>query len=135
MTKTHINEISKKIIAVAIEVHKNLGPGLLEEIYKDAMIVELTVSGLKFEVEKEIDVYYKTYKLRRKYRQDLIVEDCVIIELKAVDSISPIFKAKLATYLELNQKPKGFIFNFNVLNLTGEGMVPWVNHLYAALPE
>ncbi len=135
MTKSDINLISNKIIGAAIEVHKTLGPGLLEEIYRDAMVIELRLAGLKFEIEKPILVSYKGHDLKRNYRQDIIVEDCIIVELKATDSITPIFKAKLATYMELNQKPKGLLFNFNVINLTKEGMVSWVNKLYSELPE
>lgn len=134
LTKSLIDQISHNVIGAAIEVHRHLGPGLLEEIYKDAMIIELSLRNINFEVEKNIDVNYKGHVLNRKYRQDIIVENLIIVELKAIDAIHPIHKAKLATYLLLNEKPKGLLFNFNVLNLTKEGMVPWVNQYYSDLP-
>jgi GxxExxY protein len=90
---------------------------------------------MNFEIEKPIEVQYNNIPLKRNYRQDIIVEDLVIVELKAIDAIAPIHKAKLATYMILNEKPKGLLFNFNVLNITKEGMIPWVNDFYKILPD
>ena len=107
------NDITEKIIACAIEVHRNLGPGLLESIYEKALCLELSQSGLSFESQKPVPVLYKT-KALGEFRLDLLVEDQVVVELKAVDRNDPVFKAQLLSYLKLTGRKLGLLINFNV---------------------
>lgn len=111
------NEISEKIIGCAIEVHKALGPGLLESAYLECLFYELTMMGLKVEKQKALPLIYKEIKLDAGYRLDLIVENKVIIELKSVDAINEIHIAQVLTYLKLSGCKLGLLMNFNVLRL------------------
>lgn len=97
ITKTYINNLAYKIVGAAIEVHKELGQGLLEDIYKDCLVLELRSAGVFVEVEKRIDIFYKGIQIERHYRQDIIVDNLVIAELKSQDGILPIHKAQLLT--------------------------------------
>jgi GxxExxY protein len=109
-----LNEITKIIIGCAIEVHKNLGPGMLESAYEECLIFELIQKGLKTEKQLPVPVVYKEIKLDYGYRIDVLVENSIIIELKAVDSINPVHEAQLLTYMKFAQKPVGLLINFNV---------------------
>ncbi|HEX8396026.1 MAG TPA: GxxExxY protein [Pyrinomonadaceae bacterium] len=109
-----LNFITDKIIGCAIEVHKTLGPGLLESAYEECLCFELSQSGLHFERQVDLPVVYKRVKLDCGYRMDLVVEDSVIVEIKAVDSILPVHEAQLLSYLKLANKPLGLLMNFHV---------------------
>ena len=109
-----INKITEKIIGSAIEVHKNLGPGLLESAYEECLCYELDKNGLYFERQKPVPVVYKEIKLDCGYRPDLIVEKEIIVELKSIDSIAPIHEAQMLTYLRFANKKIGLLINFNV---------------------
>jgi GxxExxY protein len=109
-----LNDITKIIIGCAIEVHKNLGPGMLESAYEECLIFELIQKGLKTEKQLPVPVVYKEIKLDYGYRIDVLVENSIIIELKAVDSINPVHEAQLLTYMKFAQKPVGLLINFNV---------------------
>jgi GxxExxY protein len=109
-----LNEITKIIIGCAIEVHRNLGPGLLESAYEECLIFELKQKGLNIERQKPVPVVYKDIKLDYGYRIDVLVENAVVIELKAVDSINPVHEAQLLTYMRFAEKQIGLLFNFNV---------------------
>lgn len=135
LTKTYVNDLAFKVVGASIEVHKELGPGLLEDIYKDCLALELRNSGLYVQIEKKVDIFYKGCQIDRHYRQDLVIENCLIVEIKAQEAIAPIHKAQLLTYMKLNEMPKGLLINFNVLNLTKEGLVPMVNELFRSLPD
>jgi GxxExxY protein len=135
LTKTYVNDLAFKVVGASIEVHKELGPGLLEDIYKDCLALELRTSGLYVQIEKKVDIFYKGCQIDRHYRQDLVIENCLIVEIKAQEAIAPIHKAQLLTYMKLNEMPKGLLINFNVLNLTKEGLVPMVNELFRSLPD
>jgi GxxExxY protein len=108
-----INELSGKIIGCAIEVHKQLGPGLLESVYSEALCVELNECGIEYKKECSFPIIYKGYKLNSKLRADLIVEDLIIVELKCVEKILDIHRAQLLTYLKLLEKKLGLLMNFN----------------------
>lgn len=109
------NELSEIIIGAAIEVHKNLGPGLLESAYEAALFYELsTVSGLTVQRQLPVKVVYKGQRLDVGYRIDLLINDLIIIELKTVEKISDVHLAQILTYLKLNNKHLGLIINFNV---------------------
>jgi GxxExxY protein len=108
------NEITGGIIGAAIEVHKVLGPGLLESAYEECLSYELFEKGLKFERQKAIPVVYKNIKLDCGYRIDLLVENLVVVELKAQDVILPVHEAQILTYLKFAEKKIGLLINFNV---------------------
>lgn len=108
------DKFSKEIIGAAIEVHRNLGPGLLESAYEECLCRELVIRGLTFERQKPLPLSYKGIKLDCGYRLDIVVEGLVILELKAVDRIEPIHEAQLLTYLKLAKLKLGILINFNV---------------------
>ena len=110
-------DITKVIIGCAIDVHKELGPGLLESAYEECLYYELQKAGLKVEKQKAIPVVYKEIKIDCGYRADLIVEDKIVIELKTVDEFNPVHEAQILTYLKFADKKLGLLINFNVLRL------------------
>ena len=120
------NEITEAIIGAAIEVHRALGPGLIEQPYEEALCHELHLRGLAFERQKSVPVNYKGVRLSANLRLDLIVEQRVIIDLKAKDQITGIDKAKLRTYLRLSDRRLGLIINLHVERLV-DGIVRVVN--------
>jgi len=122
------NEISKIIIGKAIEVHKALGPGLLESAYQECLYYELVESGLKVEKEKPMPIIYKEVKLDHGYRIDLLVEDKVVVENKTVDAILDVHEAQILTYLKLGDYKLGLLLNFNV-PLLKNGIRRYVNNL------
>jgi GxxExxY protein len=128
MDSKNINEISGEIIGAAIEVHKNIGPGLLESAYEACLCHELMLRKLTFKAQIPIPVIYKQERLECGYRLDLLVEDLVIVELKACGRIEPIHKAQLMTYLKLMDKQLGLIMNFKV-PLMRDGIQRVVNNL------
>jgi GxxExxY protein len=107
-------KITEKIIESAIEVHRHLGPGLLESAYEECLCFELKQHDLSFERQKPLPLKYKSVELDCGYRIDILVEDKVIVELKCVDKINPIHEAQLLTYLRLSDKKVGLILNFYV---------------------
>ena len=109
-----INQITEKIIGCAIEVHKSLGPGLLESAYEECLMFELQNSGLIAERQKPIPVVYKEIKLDCGYRIDILVENTVLIELKTVEAFNPVHEAQILTYMKFSQKRVGLLINFNV---------------------
>jgi GxxExxY protein len=124
----HENEISEKIIGCAIEVHRILGPGLLESVYEDALCHELKIQGIRFTRQKSVPIPYKDAKLGTDLRLDLLVEDKVIVDLKAKEILSKIDKPQLLTYLRLSEMRLGLIINFHV-KLMREGIHRVVNNL------
>jgi len=109
-----INNITQKIIGCALEVHKRLGPGLLEFAYEECLSFELVKAGLKIERQKHTPVVYKDIKLDCRYRIDILVENVVVIELKTVDEFNPVHEAQILTYLKFAGKSVGLLINFNV---------------------
>ena len=109
-----INQITSRIIAAAIEVHRTLGPGLLESVYHTCLLYELRLAGLKVESEKKIPVVYKGIVMDCSYDLDLLVEGKVIVELKCLEVVLPVHEAQLMTQLKLANKPVGLLLNFNV---------------------
>lgn len=109
-----INEITRKIIGFAIDVHKDLGPGLLGSAYEDCLAYELSNKGLKFKKQQHVPVIYREIILEFGYRIDLLVEDEIIIELKVVDALNPFHIAQVLTYMKFADKPIGLLTNFNV---------------------
>lgn len=117
-SEVEINRITEKIIGAAIEVHRTLGPGLLESTYQACPAYELRQRGLDVETEKELPVVCKGVKLDCGYRIDLRVNQTIIVELKAVDEVTPVYEAQLLSYLKLSGCPVGLLINFNVRHLT-----------------
>ncbi|HTC22215.1 MAG TPA: GxxExxY protein [bacterium] len=109
-----VNEITGQIVDSAIEVHRVLGPGLLESVYEACLVREISNRGLKFERQFPVAVVYKNEKLDIGFRIDLFVGNCVVVELKVVEEILPIHEAQILTYLKLTGNRVGLILNFNV---------------------
>ena len=112
--KIDINHLTGEVIGAAIEVHKILGPGLLESAYEECLSHELDLKRIQYEHQKSLPVEYKDVKLDCGYRLDLIVENRLIVELKAYESLLPIYEAQLLTYLKLTNIKVGLLMNFNV---------------------
>ncbi|MEK6742543.1 MAG: GxxExxY protein [Nitrospirota bacterium] len=122
------NQISKIIVDCCYKIHKTLGPGLLESVYLEVLIYELRKMGLTCEKEVGIPIHYEDITLELGFRADLIVQDLVIIELKAVEKVLPVHKKQLMTYLKLTGKKLGLLVNFNS-NLIKDGIERVVNGL------
>ena len=112
-----INQITEKIIGCAIEVHKFLGPGLLESAYEECLYYEINTVGLFVERQKPVPIMYKEIKLECGYRIDLLVENRVVVELKTVDAFSPVHEAQILTYMKFAGKEIGLLINFDVVLL------------------
>jgi len=111
------SDITGKILAAAIEVHRALGPGLLESIYTPCLHYELTARGLRFVAQRSIPIVYKGMSIPACYRIDLIVEDVIVVEVKSVAAILAVHESQLMTYLQLTECPVGQLINFNVPRL------------------
>ena len=122
------NEISSKIIGAAIEVHKQLGPGLLESTYETCLTYELKQMGLDVKQQQALPVVYKEVKLEAGYRIDLLVENKVIVEIKSVDALADIHTSQLLTYLKLKDLKLGLLINFNSVRVV-DGLKRIVNNL------
>jgi GxxExxY protein len=113
-TEAQRDPLTERVIGAAIEVHRTLGPGLLESAYEECMCRELSLAGLEFRRQVELPVVYKGVKLSAGFRIDLCVDEEVIVELKAVDKLLPIHEAQILTYLRLSGYHTGLLINFNV---------------------
>ena len=133
MTKQQINDLVYQVNGAAIEVHKAIGPGLLESVYHKCMVKELKLRGINFTSEMKVNVHYKGLDLDTELRCDLFVENILPVELKAVEYILPVHKAQILTYMKLLKRPKGLLINFIVSNIYKEGQQTFVNELYRKL--
>ena len=115
--KREFSELSNLVIGCAIEVHRVLGPGLLESAYRQCLTHELTINNISFQVEHSLPVHYKGIHLDCGYRLDFLIEDKIVIELKSVEQLKPIHEAQLLTYMKLAKVKQGFLINFNVRRL------------------
>jgi GxxExxY protein len=127
MNKEELNNLSGKIIGACIEVHKAMGPGLLEKIYECCLMEEFELSGIKAKSQVGIPLAYKGRELNRNYAIDILVENEIILELKSVEHMIPIFDAQIISYLKLADKRLGFLINFNV-PLAKTGIKRFVNN-------
>ena len=134
VTQRQINQLAYDIVGCAIEVHKQLGPGLLESIYQQCLAEELKTNGFKVLAEVPVPINYKGRQLKQELRLDLLVNNLIIVEIKAVETLLPVFKAQLLTYLKLAEKPKGLLINFHCRNIV-EQMIPLVTKQFAALDK
>ena len=135
MTKKYIDGLTYKVIGAAIEVHKELGPGLLESIYESCLRHLLEQKGLKVISQQRVPLHFQGLYLDCNLRFDLMVENLIIVEIKANDGLLPIHEAQLLTYLRLMERPKGILINFNCMNIFNEGQKTLVTKLYANLPH
>jgi GxxExxY protein len=109
--------LTNKIIACGIEVHRTLGPGLLESVYQECMVLELKGANLHVESDRRVPIEYKSHKIRSELKLDLLVGGCVVVELKAVERLHPVYLAQVITYLKLTGCPAGLLMNFNSVSL------------------
>jgi len=132
MTKKEVTQLSYEITGLAIKVHKELGPGLLESVYEKCLKYELETNGYDVKQQLLVKINYCDLELVSDLRIDLLVDDCVVVELKTVESILPIHEAQLLTYMKLLRKPQGLLINFNTTNLT-KSLKPLVNEYFSEL--
>jgi GxxExxY protein len=124
-----LNSIKRRVITCALKVHTAIGPGVLESVYQTCLLHELQKAGLSVHAQVALPVEYDGLRLDSGYRLDLLVENTVIVELKCVETLLPIHKAQLLTYLRLANKPLGLLLNFNVVHLR-EGIKRVLNNRY-----
>lgn len=134
-TKELLNALTYEIIGAAIEVHKYLGPGLLESVYQACIEEDLKQRGVPIQSQMIIPVEYKGLQIDALLRCDIFAYERIVVEIKAVEKILPIHEAQLLTYMKLLKVPKGILLNFNVTNIFKEGQKTFVNEFYRELPE
>lgn len=134
MTKKEVTQLSYEIVGYAIMVHKELGPGLLESIYEKCLKYELESNGYYVEQQVPVPINYKGLDIEAELRLDLMVNDCVIVELKATENFSPVYQAQLLSYMKLLKKPQGLLINFFTENIS-KSMKPFVNECFTDLPD
>ena len=135
MNKKVVDKLSYDVIGAAIEVHKAVGPGLIESVYYQCLKHELSLRGIGFLTELPVSVDFKGIDVTSDLRCDLFVEGLLVVELKAVSAFVPIHQAQLFTYMRLLKAPKGLLINFNSVNLFRDGQKTLVNEIYPELPE
>nr|WP_315141321.1 GxxExxY protein [uncultured Flavobacterium sp.] len=135
ITRTFLKELVYQVNGAAIEVHKSLGPGLLENIYHQCIKKELELRKINYSSELQIPLTYKGFELESKLRCDLFIENSLVVELKSVVEINPIFDAQLLTYMNLLKAPMGLLINFGVKNIYYEGQKTMVNEYYRELDD
>jgi len=135
ITKQYLNELTFKVIGCAIEVHKQLGPGLLESVYEKCFLRELALRGIGYKNQIWVPLQYKGVELGTELRLDVLIEDILCVELKAQEGLLPIHDAVLLSYMQMLQKPKGILINFHCVNIFKEGQKTLVNSLFSELPE
>lgn len=135
VTRSSLKDLVYQVNGAAIEVHKNIGAGLLENVYHQCLKKELELRKINFSSELQIPLNYKGYELESKLRCDLLIENSLVVELKSVTEINPIFEAQLLTYMNLLKAPMGLLINFNVKNIFYEGQKTMVNEYYRMLED
>jgi len=135
VTQKYLDELTYEVVGAAIEVHKIVGRGLLESVYHQCLKEELSQRKLNFFTEMRVPILYKEKELVTDFRCDLFVENCLVVELKAVSEINSIHQAQLLTYMKLLKAPKGIIINFNCFNIFKEGQKTLVNEYFKLLPK
>jgi GxxExxY protein len=134
MTKKEVTELSYKIVGCAIKVHKQLGPGLLESVYEKCLKYELIKNGHLVLQQVVVPVVYDEMSMDVDLRLDLLVDDTIVVELKAIEYVLPVHEAQLLTYMKLLEKPQGLLINFFTDNIS-KTLKPFVNEHFRALPE
>ncbi|WP_404987266.1 GxxExxY protein [Chryseobacterium sp. M5] len=134
MTKKEVTQLSYEITGLAIKVHKTLGPGLLESIYEECLKIELIKNGYDVKQQLYTTIDYEGVTIETKLIVDLLVNDLIILELKAVEEILPIHEAQLLTYMKVLKKPQGLLINFFTNNIT-KSLKPFINEYFKELPD
>ncbi|MHA8050471.1 GxxExxY protein [Aquirufa sp. ROCK-SH2] len=134
ITKKALTQLSYEIVGCAIKVHKEIGPGLLESVYEKCLRHELEMNGLHVKQQVTVPINYFGLNLESDLRLDLLVNDLIIIELKTVETLHPVYEAQLLTYMKLLEKPQGLLINFFTKNIT-RSLKPFVNEFYNQLPD
>lgn len=134
ITKKYLDELTYNVIGAAIDVHKHLGPGLLESVYEKCFLRELSIRNISYSNQLWVPVHYKGLELDAELRLDVLIEDVLCVELKAQEGLLPIHDAVLLSYMQMLQKPKGILINFHCTNIFKEGQKTLVNKLFAELP-
>lgn len=135
MTRSSLKDLVYQVNGAAIEVHKNIGAGLLENVYHQCLKKELELRKISFSSELQIPLNYKGFELESKLRCDLLIENSLVVELKSVTEINPVFEAQLLTYMNLLKVPIGLLINFNVKNIFYEGQKTMINEYYRMLED
>ncbi len=135
VTKKYLNELTYKVIGCAIEVHRQLGPGLIESVYEKCFLRELAIQGIIFTNQIWVPVHYKGINLDTELRLDVLIEEILCVELKAQEGVLPVHDAILLSYMQMLEKPKGIIINFHCTNIFKEGQRTLVNSLFSLLPD
>ncbi len=135
MTKKYLDELTYKIIGCCINVHSALGPGLLESVYHKCLEEEFRHQKIKFQSELIVPVVYRNLEINAQLRADFYIENCIVVELKAIDGIQPVHEAQLLTYLKLLESPKGILINFNCVNIFRQGQKTFVTEKYRNLDD
>lgn len=135
ITKAYLRALTYDVIGAAIEIHKALGPGLLESVYHECMKHELSLRGINFLTELSTPVCYKNITVATTLRCDLLIENCLAVEIKATKNIEPIVEAQILTYMKLLEAPQGLIINFNCINIFNDGQKTFVNDFYRYLED
>jgi len=133
LTKKYLDDLTYEVIGSAIEVHKQLGRGLLESVYHECLKEELSYRKINFLTELKAPLLYREKELNVNFRCDLFVENCLVVELKSVTEMNPIFEAQLYTYMNLLKAPKGILINFNCSNIFKNGQKTFVNDYFRNL--
>jgi GxxExxY protein len=133
-TKKSITQLSYQIAGLAIKVHRELGPGLLESVYEKCLKYELEKNGFRVSQQMFIPVIYDNLEMDIDLRLDLLVNDCIVIELKAVENLLPVHEAQILTYMKLLNKPQGLLINFYTDNIA-KSLKPFVNECFRELPD
>lgn len=134
INKSYVTQLSYDIVGCAISVHKELGPGLLESVYERCLIHELRLNGFEVKSQVTVPINYKDMEIDALLKLDILVNDLVIVELKAVETIHPVYEAQLISYMKLLQVPQGLLINFFTKNIKAS-MKPFVNEFFKALPD
>lgn len=135
ITQKYLDELTYQINGCAIEVHRQLDPGLLESVYQKCFNREISLRNFTHQNEIWVPVEYKGLLLEADLRLDVLVEDLIIVELKSIEGILPVHEAQVLTYMKLLKKPKGILINFNCTNIFKEGQKTFVNEYYSNLPK
>lgn len=134
MTKKQITQLSYEITGFAIKVHKTLGAGLLESIYEKCLVHELIKNGYEVKQQVKVPICYDEITIDADLKIDLLVNNCIVIELKAIEQLLPIHEAQLLTYMKILKKPQGLLINFFTDNIT-KSLKPFVNEYFRNLPD
>lgn len=135
VSKKELKNLVYQVNGAAIEVHKSLGPGLLESVYHQCFLKEFELRNIKYISENQVPIVYKGHFLETKLRCDFLIEDVLVVELKSVSEVNSIFEAQILTYMNLLKVPIGLLINFNVNNIFYDGQQTFVNEIYRLLPE